>query len=73
MERLVIRGQHLVISALYLDTHLLTVRIFLLLFLPAPMKKTLNAESIIQLCVSVSKGQLAISTVSPCLSLPHII
>lgn len=73
MERLVIRGQHLVISALYLDTHLLTVRIFLLLFLPAPMKKTLNAEAIIQLCVSVSKGQLAISTVSPSLSLPHTI
>lgn len=39
MERLVIRGQRLVISALYLDAHLLTVRIFLLVFLPAPMKK----------------------------------
>lgn len=34
-----IRGQHLVISALYLDTHLLTVRKFILSSLPAPMKK----------------------------------
>lgn len=39
MERLMIRGQHLVISALYLDAHLLIARKFILIFLPAPMKK----------------------------------
>lgn len=54
------RVQDLVISALNLDTHLL-----ILISLPAPMKKALNTKAIIQLCVSVSKGQLAISTVSP--------
>lgn len=39
MEILVIRGVHLVISALYLDKHLLIVRKFILIFLPVPMKK----------------------------------
>lgn len=39
MEIIMIRGVHLVISALNLDTHLLIVRKFILIFLPAPMKK----------------------------------
>lgn len=39
MAGLMIRGQDIVISALYLDTHLLIVREFLLIFRPAPMKK----------------------------------
>lgn len=68
MERLVIRGQYSVISALYLDTHLLTKKIHTR-FLSSIDEKALNTESVIQLCISISKGQLAISTVSPFLCL----
>lgn len=65
-----IRGQHWVISALYLDTSIDYKKIHTH-FPSSANEKALNteAEAVIQLCVSVSKGQLAISTVSPSLCL----
>lgn len=64
-----IRRQHLLISALYLDTHLLTVRKFIQIFPSSADETALNTGAMIQLCVSVSKGQLAIIAVSPSLRL----
>ena len=55
MQRLMIRGQHWVISSLYLETHLLTVRKFILQFSSSADEKAPNIGAVIQLRVAVPK------------------